>query len=389
MKRKICTSMRSVRSLVIHASDVAALCNLHRYQPMAKTFEKVGTAFAPHLPWSPEEAAPYEPRVVINTLPDDAVNFEMARAHVHECVARVVDQDIAREQTQALLRAGVTSARVEAPLGKHELQQMIHQLGDELLLQPAAAVAAQAALEHQNEMLGDAGAPVLLPADALGERAPEILAQRQAIVTQAQTEIVSVMLADAKAKRDTVPEATRKAVGTAFERVVRDEYIQQTQRSVVDGNTRRYQKRQLWIVLGTPVFVGGRCDGVEVDPGTGKVVHLVEIKTRASRLFDTIPLYELVQLHVYMFVHGLAECTHVQRYKDETDTTVVSFNQALWNTAVLPRLKAAAHNIVYLAQTPDAMAKFCADRAVYFAQYLPPPAHNYVPPGDLQSVITM
>lgn len=378
--------MRSVRSLVIHASDVAALCNLHRYQPIAKTFEKVGATFAPDLPWSLEEKAPYEPRVVINALPDGA-NYDTTRAHVQEFVARAVNDDIVCEQTQALRRVGVLPARIDAPLGEHDLQQMIHGLGDELLLQPAAAAAAQAALEHQNCMLGTAGVTVLLPADALGERAPEILAQRQVLVAQARNEIVSAIVTDAKVKRDAVPEATRKAVGTAFERVVRDEYSQQTRRSVVDGNTRRYQKRQLWVVLGTPVFVGGRCDGVEVDPGTGDVVHLVEIKTRANRLFDAIPLYELVQLHVYMFIHQLAECTHIQRYKDEMDTTVVPFDQVFWNTAVLPRMKAAAHNIVHLAQTPDAMATFCADRAAYVAQYLPPPAHNYVLPGDLRSVI--
>jgi hypothetical protein len=228
------------------------------------------------------------------------------------------------------------------------------------------------ALQQQNAVL-KTDSDTLLPEDALGQHASKILAQRKELEQKASQAIAQNIVAKAETKQNVIPEATRLAVGTHYEQTVRNQYQQRTKRQIQDGNARRYQKKQLWTILGVPVGIGGRCDGVEIDPATRQPVHLIEIKTRARHLFWTIPLYEKVQLHVYMFIYGLDDCVHIQRHADETEETRVKFDCVFWTETVLPRLKAAAHNLIYLSQSSEAFNSFSKNREAYLQQYLPPP----------------
>jgi hypothetical protein len=71
------------------------------------------------------------------------------------------------------------------------------------------------------------------------------------------------------------------------------------------------------------VFIGGRFDGITED---GKIV---EIKTRQKRFMGT-PLYELVQVHGYMIMHGSREASIVESYNGLNKTHDVVFDDELW-----------------------------------------------------------
>lgn len=77
-------------------------------------------------------------------------------------------------------------------------------------------------------------------------------------------------------------------------------------------------------VRGVRVFLGGRHDGMS-DDGT----KIVEIKTRQNRFLGT-PLYELVQVHAYMFIYGVTEATIVESYNGQERMHEVGFDEKLW-----------------------------------------------------------
>lgn len=65
------------------------------------------------------------------------------------------------------------------------------------------------------------------------------------------------------------------------------------------------------LYIGHDVWIHGRIDGL-TDNGT-----IVETKNRRSRFFEEIPLYEKVQMEVYMKMLNKEECLHVQNFNGE------------------------------------------------------------------------
>ena len=74
--------------------------------------------------------------------------------------------------------------------------------------------------------------------------------------------------------------------------------------------------------------VDGRLDG-RLDNG-----QLIEIKHRTGKGFKQIPLYELMQLHAYMYIFEKKSMKIIQCVRRNTemvsDTTVIFFNAAFW-----------------------------------------------------------
>jgi hypothetical protein len=75
---------------------------------------------------------------------------------------------------------------------------------------------------------------------------------------------------------------------------------------------------------GSHISVGGKVDGLSA---TGE---LVEVKNRQRKILQYIPLHERVQMHAYMFLTGTKECTLVQTCGDDTQSTAVPLDEALW-----------------------------------------------------------
>jgi len=75
---------------------------------------------------------------------------------------------------------------------------------------------------------------------------------------------------------------------------------------------------------GNAIYVGGKVDGITPD-------RVIEVKCRRNRFFDTIPEYEKVQIHAYMAVTGLFKTDHIQKYNNETRTTVCEFDPCFWD----------------------------------------------------------
>ena len=73
----------------------------------------------------------------------------------------------------------------------------------------------------------------------------------------------------------------------------------------------------------TKVLLVGRLDGsINKNP--------VELKERRSRLFGSIPVYEKVQLHAYMFLSETTKSTLVESYDGTSQTHNCEFDQVFW-----------------------------------------------------------
>ncbi len=105
----------------------------------------------------------------------------------------------------------------------------------------------------------------------------------------------------------------------------------------------RYYKKYIEYAPGSRLQIGGRVDGITEDG------QLVEMKNRQRRLFSTVPLYEKIQVHAYMYLTDIHECRLVQCFKDKTSTTMVRFDEVFW-TDITQRLTVLARRLDELAK---------------------------------------
>ena len=73
------------------------------------------------------------------------------------------------------------------------------------------------------------------------------------------------------------------------------------------------------------LMLGGRVDGFRND-------ELFEVKNRQYRLFDMIPVYELIQITSYMHLTGARKCQFVQNYRDNNRVSELNWEQERWDS---------------------------------------------------------
>lgn len=104
-----------------------------------------------------------------------------------------------------------------------------------------------------------------------------------------------------------------------------DRYQKRISKNIVDRN-RKFYKARMEYAPGKTLLLGGRVDGLTEDG------ELVEIKNRQRRIFDKIPDYEMIQIHIYMFLVGLQCCHFVQSYGGEEKSEMIDFDVTFWDT---------------------------------------------------------
>jgi hypothetical protein len=76
-------------------------------------------------------------------------------------------------------------------------------------------------------------------------------------------------------------------------------------------------------------ILSGYIDGVETNNR-----RIIEIKTRQSRLFHHVPLYEQVQCQAYLFLTGLTTCEHVESFQGTQLSTTLPHDPVFWNSII-------------------------------------------------------
>jgi len=78
--------------------------------------------------------------------------------------------------------------------------------------------------------------------------------------------------------------------------------------------------------------ISGHIDGVQEDAR-----RIIEIKSRQTRFFNRVPLYEQIQCQAYLFLTGFDVCEHVESLNGALQSTVLDFEPVFWDR-ILKRL---------------------------------------------------
>ena len=123
------------------------------------------------------------------------------------------------------------------------------------------------------------------------------------------------------------------------------EYTRQSGKIVNNRNDRLYKK--YFPYEGKKEFmICGKTDGITEDN------VLIEVKNRQKKILSPIPYHELIQVHVYMILTGLRECTFVQTCGETTISENVEFDKAIWEET-LEKLKDFSRDLDKVLETPE------------------------------------
>lgn len=139
----------------------------------------------------------------------------------------------------------------------------------------------------------------------------------------------------------------------------REEAMLQIDESITHNNDQFYYKF-LFEMNDLKVGVGGKIDGL-------KNGRLIEIKNRKSRFMQPLPLYDIIQLHIYMYLLDLKEGDLVEQVilktKTKQQTTTVHWDQVLWDQ-LQEKIKLFVKKFQIFLNTPDLQASYLACNSI-------------------------
>lgn len=115
--------------------------------------------------------------------------------------------------------------------------------------------------------------------------------------------------------------------GTDRESNALESYMESAGTEILYRNDRVYRK-VLFIINDVEYRVHGKIDGIDKN-GT-----IVETKNRRNGFFSNIPLYERVQLEVYMWMLDKNVAIHIQNYNGTSKYTRYEKDRSLWDKIV-------------------------------------------------------
>jgi len=171
-----------------------------------------------------------------------------------------------------------------------------------------------------------------------------------------------------------IKSAIYKERGTILEDKSIANYSRLLSKTVAERNTKFYKKRIQFYYQnedGTmdrlQVVIGGKIDGVTNDG------ELVEVKNRQWKIFDKIPIHEMIQIHIYMYLLDKTSCQIIQCFENEMKIDNISFSDELWEDIIM-RLKIFAKNFSTLLQSEQLQNQLLLEELFenYFVTYLVP-----------------
>ena len=176
----------------------------------------------------------------------------------------------------------------------------------------------------------------------------EFLENQTKLIKKIQDEIVKKQGKPISAElkqtlKETVKSSTNTNYGIKNENKGTAEYTKITGNPVYTYN--RFVKMPLFgdEDLGLSVILGGRVDGVLMDPD-GNITKVVEVKNRTARLFYQLRDYEKVQTMIYMklFNQERLDLIEILRKKNDTlESNIINidFDHQFWEEQIYNKIK--------------------------------------------------
>jgi len=113
-----------------------------------------------------------------------------------------------------------------------------------------------------------------------------------------------------------------KQMGIQFEKKAIEKYeetcnsqIKDVSKHVKVDEPRKYVRKQFRVNDKCQWFVGGRVDGTISND------KIIEVKNRKNRLFECVPIYEILQVYTYMYAMDINKASVIQMYNGEQKIT--------------------------------------------------------------------
>mgnify|MGYP001280115615 CR=1 FL=1 len=158
--------------------------------------------------------------------------------------------------------------------------------------------------------------------------------------------------------QEEVKSRINKARGTRFENKGINQYEKKAQKRVTDRNSEMFEKivkreEDYTIVLRAKI------DGIDRDNNC-----LIEHKNRVNELFKEIPIYEKVQLEIYMHITQLGSCKLVQTHFEDTNELSFQHSKKGWKE-IKKSLIQVIRRVHELMNKPDEMKRFMSKYRKY------------------------
>ena len=128
-----------------------------------------------------------------------------------------------------------------------------------------------------------------------------------------------------------------KTRGIKNEKNIINKYEKKNKTNIKANNAKLF-KMKLFSFEEHDIYICGKIDGIEDN-------QLIEIKNRRNRLFEYIPIYEQIQIEIYLRLTGLQTGKLIQNYNESTSEIIIKNNDTLWDD-ILQEIKTACTIII-------------------------------------------
>ena len=276
-------------SLVIFASEMSACVGMNKYKSVEDAKLSVWQRWDP-----PSFRAASKPQKSAEEV------FASLGPSVRDLVSRAVSSETERAATNIVENAMnekanvATDEAVDAILLAKSKKQSVEDACKNLVGGPEIAIALEKKLKQ------DCGA------------------------TDVKRAIDSVLVKDVEEAKESVVREVNTRRGIKNEHRGIASYEKSKRVKLSDKNSKFHIKRIGETTLGTPVSVGGRVDGLTPD-------KVVEVKCRRNHFFNTLPIYEKVQIQAYLFLTSRRVAEVVQKYDGLTRSDEYASDIGFWS----------------------------------------------------------
>ena len=303
--------------VMIYASDLASAVQRKTYESpqalMAKMFKRM----------NPAAFAAAQARQKTRLISTDELLSQVG-LDVGAAASCATEAQVTKVAAETLLEAPIAKASAAAVKAVQDALAKAFTIEEHLAILAVST----------RQLAGTSVGRVTCPAAAATSAASLTKLAHQAVVEKqpATAEQIAAHLSIVKVKDCDAAAAAVKSAVNCKRGCVREHYgIAQYEALMnvkVVGKNDVFYKRELSSPdSGCRCMLGGRVDGLVLDPSRRRVV---EVKNRRSRFFATLPDYDYVQALAYMFLARLDECDVVECLDGQIKVQTVKFNADEW-----------------------------------------------------------
>lgn len=320
-----------VSNIVLFASEIASVCELHPYRKVHETF----TAVLKRISVDKE----------IETN-DERIETMIKKIDINDTIATLIDEAASAETIKDV---EVSVKQIESTVPKSLVPKI------NIALKLIDTVSAVETLEEANNIIQSI------------KDVPEIATLiEEASVAETVAKVKEVAKKIEAAMPETISKSDRQEIvksiesqmnrgfGTKQEAPAIKQYETQQKASVGKRND-KFHKRKITSIDGHTIYIGGKVDGIKED-GT-----VIEVKNRMRRFFDPLPEYDVIQLQTYLFILKATKGELVEQLKGSKvniKTTEVEVDSDMWNTIIEPRVLGFCKALIAILDDQDLLQKF-------------------------------